>query len=317
MQIYKGLKELKRCSLVLGFFDCIHPGHEVVLKNAIRDAKENNTQSAVLTFSAHPAEYLHGKNPELILNNEEKCKIFESEGIDNVIFLDFADIAMYTPEEYIENILIKYFSPVSISTGYNHTFGKYGIGNPDVLRKYSKKFGYKYYEIPQVTVDGETVSCTNIRNKLRSGDIYGANKLSGHKFFISGIVKHGDNIAHSLGFPSANIDYPKEKAKIPYGVYFVTVEVRGRLHTGVLNFEAGKITENPSEEKTEVHILNFNENIYGEEIKIFFGSKMRNRIDFESEEKLKEQLKRDCASALIYKEFENVNINISYKKFLM
>lgn len=316
MHIFEEQAYINNSSVALGFFDAIHSGHKVVLKNMLHKAKEFKTESVVLTFKKHPLYYLSQEKPELILTNDEKLEILRNLGINNVIFQDFNKICTMYADDYIKSVLSKYYSPVAITTGFNHTFGYKKEGNGSLLKKYEKQIGYKYFEIPPFVIDGETVSCSIIRNKLRNGDIYGANKLLGYNFFIQGIVEEGEHIASKLNFPSANITYPEEKVRVPHGVYYVTVELENKSYDGILNFGFGPATGNTNKEKTEVHILGLNDNLYGKKIKISFVTKIRNQINFENTDKLKAQILRDIAFTEIYKKFQNTNINFTCKKFL-
>ncbi len=315
MQIYDELTYINNSSLALGFFDGLHLGHKVVLKNAINIAKSNKTSSAVITFKNHPLEVLSNQKVEQILTLEEKIKIFELLGIDNLIVLDFKDISHIRAKDYLENILVKYFSPIAITTGFNHSFGFNKEGNSTFLKENSTRYGYKYFEVPPFVIDGDVVSCSVIRSKLQLGNFFEANKLLGYNFFLSGIVIEGDKIARTLGFPSANIEYPENKIKIPFGVYFVQVNIGSKLYNGVLNHGYCDTKSGEKVLKTEVHILNFNDNIYGQKIRISFAAKIRNQIRFENTEKLKAQIVRDIAFVEIYRHFLSGCVNHIKKSF--
>lgn len=308
MHIFDELTYINKSSLALGFFDGLHLGHRVVLKNAINIAKENKTQSTVVTFKNHPLKVLSNKDVEQILTIEEKLKILEEIGIDNVVLLNFEDISNIKADEYIENIIVKYFSPIAITTGFNHSFGYKKEGNIEFLHKNKEKYGYKYFEIPPFVTNERIVSCSVIRNMIHLGNFYESNKLLGYNFFINGIVIKGEQIASKLGFASANILYPENKIKMPEGVYYVKVHVDNIEYDGILNYGNAPTIDN-EELKTEVHILDFNKDIYGKHIKISFISKIRNQIKFEDTEKLKAQIVRDIAFAKIYKHFLHNEIN--------
>ena len=299
MQIFDELTYINNTSLALGFFDGLHLGHKVVLKNAVKIAKKNKTTSTVITFKNHPLNYLSNQKIEQILTIEEKLRILNHIGIDNVVLIDFENIANIRADDYIKDILIKYFSPIAITTGFNHTFGYKKNGNSMLLEQYEKIYNYKYYEVPPFVVDGDVVSCSVIRNKLQLGDFISANRLLGYSFFISGTVVHGDGLASELGFPSANINYPEEKIKIPHGVYYVQVIIDNKKYNGVLNHAP----VSPDKNKSEVHIIDFDKNIYGKNIFIKFITKIRNQIQADNSDKLKLQIKRDIGFAQIYQHF--------------
>ena len=317
MHIFKELTQLNNSSLALGFFDGLHLGHKVVLKNAVNIAKEKNVQSTVLIFKEHPINYLTDNVVPLILTLDEKLNTLREFGIDNVVLLDFEEYSHIKANDYLENVLYKYFSPVAITTGFNHFFGFNKEGNSDFLRKYAQKYSYNYYEVPPFVVDSNIVSCSTIRNFISLGDFNSANKLLGYNFFIQGNVIYGEKLASKLGFPSANINYPNEKIKIPYGVYFVMVSVDGVDYNGILNFGVSPTFDNDSKLKTEVHILDFDKEIYGKNIKISFVTKIRNQQKFENVEKLKLQIQRDIAFVNVYKYFLNSHFDFSCKNFLM
>ncbi len=303
MQIYNDLTYIKNSSLGLGFFDALHLGHKVVLKNVIHTAKKYNTTSVAIIFKEHPLNFLTNQKVEQILTLEEKIKMFESIGIDNLIILDFNKFSNMKASDYLKNIIIKYFSPIAITTGFNHSFGYKKEGTSEFLRQNSHNYNYTYYEIPPFVINDTLISCSTIRNRIKLGDFVFANNMLGYKFFINGIVIEGDKIARTIGFPSANIEYSEEKIKIPFGVYYVIVEINSKKYNGILNYGYAPTLNNTTNLKTEVHILNFNQNIYGESIKISFVTKIRNQMNFKTKDKLKDQIIRDIAFCNIYQYF--------------
>ena len=314
MHIYNELTYINKSSIALGFFDGLHLGHRVVLKNAINIAKESNSQTTVILFKEHPLNFLTTQKVSQILTLDEKIKILEEIGIDNVVLLDFEDYSNITATDYLEKVLIKYFTPIAITTGFNHYFGFNKEGNSDFLRKNKDKYNYKYFEVPPFVVNENIVSCSVIRNKISLGNFTEANALLGYNYFINGTVIKGQQIAGKLGFPSANIEYPENKIQIPHGVYFVTVDVNEKTYNGVLNHGFAPTINDENKLKTEVHILDFDEDIYGENIKISFVTKIRNQMKFENIEKLKAQIIRDKAFVEIYRHFLNKNFHLSCKR---
>ena len=314
MHIYNELTYINKSSIALGFFDGLHLGHRVVLKNAINIAKESNSQTTVILFKEHPLNFLTTQKVSQILTLDEKIKILEEIGIDNVVLLDFEDYSNITAPDYLEKVLIKYFTPIAITTGFNHYFGFNKEGNSDFLRKNKDKYNYKYFEVPPFVVNENIVSCSVIRNKISLGNFTEANALLGYNYFINGTVIKGQQIAGKLGFPSANIEYPENKIQIPHGVYFVTVDVNEKTYNGVLNHGFAPTINDENKLKTEVHILDFDEDIYSENIKISFVTKIRNQMKFENIEKLKAQIIRDKAFVEIYRHFLNKNFHLSCKR---
>lgn len=317
MQIFDKLTNINNSSLALGFFDGLHQGHEVVLKNTVHIAKKYNTVSTVVTFNEHPCSFLSNQKIPQILTLDEKLEILEKTGIDNVMLLDFSKCLKLSAGEYLSDILVKYFSPVAITTGFNHTFGFNKEGNGDFLRKNSAKYNYKYFEIPPFVINNLVVSCSAIRDKLSLGDFYNANKMLGYNYFIKGNVVHGDKIASKLGFPSANINFPDLKVTVPFGVYYVIVTVREKEYNGIFNYGCVPDFNNELKLKSEVHILDFNEDIYGENIKISFITKIRNQLKFPTTDELIKQINKDISFVNVYKHFLNDgNFNLTCKKSL-
>ncbi len=317
MHIYNELTYINKSSIALGYFDGLHLGHNVVLKNAINIAKENSKQSTVIIFKEHPLNFLTSQKIPQLLTLDEKLTMFEQIGIDNVILLNFEDFSNIGAQDYLENVLVKYFSPIAITTGFNHYFGFNKEGNSEFLRKNKEKYNYKYFEVPPFVINDNIVSCSIIRNKVALGNFTEANALLGYNFFVYGTVVKGEQLARKLGYPSANIEYPEDKIQTTHGVYYVTIEVDGRLYNGILNHGFAPTITNEQKLKTEVHILDFDKNIYGEKIKISFVTKIRNQMRFESIEKLQAQLLRDKAFVEIYKHFLNKNIHIPCKRLFL
>lgn len=304
MEVFYELKKSPNVSLALGYFDGIHEGHQVVIKNSVNTAKSRGVKSAVIMFKEPPLSYITQKKIPNILTIDDKLSYLNKIGIDEVYLLDFPKYKDLSAEEYI-NVLMEYFSPTAITTGFNHNFGKNRKGSAELLRALQKKFGYQYFEIPPITSNQSVISSSTIKKAIENGNINFANSLLGYKFFIKSTVIEGEHIASTLGFPSANIVYPENIVKIPPGVYYVIVEYRNNKFNGILNYSLCPSLFPTENEKTEVHLIDFNQNIYGENIKVNFVTKIRNEMVFENKEKLCAQLLRDKAFVEIYKYYVN------------
>ena len=305
MEVFNELKKSPNLSLALGFFDGIHEGHQVVIKNAINIAKKEGTKSAILMFKEHPMKFITHSQVKNILNIEDKLAYLQKIGIDEVFLMDFPSLENLSAKDYIREVLVKYFSPVAITTGFNHSFGKNKSGSPKLLRELQEEFGYKYFEIPPITCSQSVISSSAVKRAIEDGNVFFAHSLLGYKFFIRSKVVEGAHIASTLGFPSANIEYPENIVEIPYGVYYVIVEYKGEKYNGILNHSKSPSLFPTEKPKTEVHIIDFDKDIYGEEIKVSFVTKIRNELSFESKEKLSAQLLRDKAFVEIYKYYVN------------
>lgn len=288
MQILTQLDKKPNLSLALGFFDGVHLGHKAVIESAVNFAKEHGNKSAVITFSDHPCCYFWGVCPKYILTRKEREQKIAELGIDYLYELDFESISGLTAQDYLKDVLVNHFTPLSISTGWNHNFGCKKSGDVKFLQQNSIKFGYEYFELQPQKFNDEIISSTLIRKLLANGKIEKANKMLGEKFSISGTIVKGNQIGRTIGFNTANIVYPSELIELPYGVY----SVETNFGKGVANFGI-RPTVNGSHAVLEVHILNFNKDIYGQELNISFNKMIRKEIKFSSLEELKKQIKQD------------------------
>ena len=295
MQILHDLSENPNLSLALGYFDGVHIGHQAVIKNAVNYAKQNGGKSAVITFKDHPCCFFHGVCPKYILTREYREKFIADLGVDYLYELDFEKLAGLSAEEYLENILIKHFSPKSISTGFNHNFGHNKTGDVKFLEEESVKYNYKYFALPPQKYDGEVISSTKIRKLLSDGQIDTANKMLGRNFIIEGTVIKGRQIGRTIGFRTANILYPIELIDIPFGVYSVLVNYASQTYQGIANFGV-RPTVNGQGALLEVHIIDFEKDIYGEVLEVKFIKMLRTERKFDSLDSLKQQISRDIKS---------------------
>ena len=277
--------------LILGFFDGIHLGHRDVITSAANFAKNNNVPAAVLTFPKSPAEYF-GENVNYIYKREKSYSIMEKLCVDYIIEQDFHKIMNLSSEEYIKKISAQY-NPIAIFSGFNYTFGKNKEGNTKTLHKYAEKYNYKYFEIPANEFSGQIISSTYIKTLLHSGSVQEANQLLEEPFTISGKVITGAHIGRTIGFPTANIIYPKNIVKLPYGVY--KAEVLGRK--AIANFGIRPTFEN-REECLEVHVLNFDDDLYNQNLEVDIIDKIRTEKKFENISELKKQIIKDIKECL-------------------
>lgn len=292
MQIFTSLNENKNLSIALGYFDGVHLGHRAVINSAVNFAKENNLKSAVITFKDHPCCFFYGVCPKYILTREQRREKLASSGIDYLYELDFDEkLSSLSAQEYLENILVKYFTPKSISTGFNHHFGAKKSGTPEFLRNNSKKYGYEYFEIPPQKIDNEIISSTAIRNYLQNGQIEKANKMLKDNFAITGIVVEGQKLGRKLGFKTANLIYPPELIDLPFGVY----ETNTQYGKGITNFGIRPTVSSTQKPVAETHILNFAKDIYGEKINVEFVRMLRKEQKFNSVDELKQQIAKDIS----------------------
>ena len=269
--------------LILGFFDGVHLAHQEVILSAV-----NNSSNPILITLKN-----FNKSKDFILERKDSFNKMKSLGVKDIVELDFAQISGMCAEDFLD-FLKKEYNPISISTGFNYTFGKDRCGNTETLRNNQEKYGYKYFCIPQMMRNGEVISSTLIKEKLLNGDISLANELLGSNFVLSGIVKRGAQIGRTIGFPTANIDYPENVIKIPYGVYYVKV---GKMR-GIMNWGMKPTVHNTLLPIAETHIFDFNDNLYGQCLRVEVLNRIRGEIKFKNLDELKQQIKEDIKSCL-------------------
>ena len=296
MQIFTELNRKTDLSLALGYFDGVHLGHKAVILSAVNFAHKNGNKSAVITFKEHPCCFFYGVCPKYILTREDRLFHIEALGVDYVYILDFnAKLCMLSAQDYLKNVLIDNFSPKSISTGFNHYFGAKKSGGVDLLTQMQSVYGYKYFEVPPQKIGKDTISSTVIRDALSKGQIANANEMLGYNFTISGEVIKGQQLGRKIGFRTANLMYPPELIDLPFGVYSVIVHYQNAVYRGITNFGIRPTVSNTNQCSLETHILDFDRDIYGENIAVEFLKMIRLEKKFASIEELKKQIKDDIA----------------------
>ena len=297
MLVFRELKEdlLDSSSLALGFFDGVHTGHQKVIRNAVNKAKELNLTSVVVTFLRHPKIVLSKTSPGMISSLDERLKLFENSGVNTVLLLDFnEELAKMTAKQYMEQILIKCLNPKNITIGYNHRFGGDQMGNSHFLREYGEKYGFEVDVVSPVRIGSHVVSSSAIRKFILNGDVASAEKFLGRTFTIKGEVIHGQHLGRKLGFPTANLNLPEELIIPANGVYKGLAEIESKLYYAVINVGKRPTVDNLEKDLVEVHVLEFNKDIYGQNIQVSFLQKIREEKKFDSLEDLKSQIKQDC-----------------------
>lgn len=303
MQVHRDLQHLpdfRNAVITIGTFDGVHSGHQYILQQLHEAAEACNGETVIITFDPHPREVLapHDRNVRLLTTLDEKIRLLEQRGIHHVVVVPFTKaFSELSAQAYVEDFLIRTFRPHTIIIGYDHRFGHNREGGLELLEAEQQKFGFQLLEIPQQVVHNLTVSSTKIRQSLQNGAIQLANELLGYPYFLHGTVVHGDKMGRQLGFPTANIRLNDERKLIPaQGVYAVTVETGGRKLKGALNIGT-RPTFNGTELRIEVYILDFNEDIYGADIKVSFLDYIRSDKKFDSVDALVSQMKNDVEKA--------------------
>ncbi len=281
--------------ITIGSFDGVHSGHRAIFDRMIKLARSMDGEPVVFTFSEHPRKLLTPHTPPKILTTAiEKIHAIEHSGINNIVMMPFThEIASLTAEEFLYKIVFYHIGKAHIVIGYDHAFGKGRQGDFDFLKEMSSREGFIVERVEPVCVQSRPVSSSWIRTEIEDGNISLANALLGRPYTLSGKVVKGQMRGRLLGFPTANI-VPDDPDKIipKDGVYAVNVYVQGTLHYGMLNIGTNPTFEN-TERTIEVHIFNFDGDVYGETIEVFFIERIRDEKRFSSVGELKQQLQYD------------------------
>ena len=292
----------KPTAVTVGNFDGVHLGHQSILSDLIRLSKENNLCSVVYTFLDHPLNVLKGEGSiASITNMKEKQELFQNCGVDILYLEDFQSIKDLEPEQFVKEILMDKLHVKLAVMGENNRFGKNGAGDFKRLKTLGEKYGFSVHVTKDVMRDGELCSSTQIRNRLKRGDVKGANVMLGRAFSIRGTVVSGKHLGRTYGFPTVNLDVTQNMLLPADGVYATNVVYKGTTYKAITN--VGKTSFDKIEMRNiETHILGFDSNIYGEEIEVKFLDKMRGFIPFSNLDELKNQLEKDKEERMKYTE---------------
>lgn len=302
MKIIKGLEEfpsgLKNVVLTIGNFDGVHLGHRKILKAVREKADALGGTAVAMTFEPHPMKVLQpDRHLRLITQNDEKARVMKRFGMDAVCFVDFdRAFASIEPDRFIEDVLVGKIGVKELVVGYNYAFGKGKKGTTELLRRRGRKHGFGLKIVRQATLNGDVVSSSRIRSLIAWGRVCEASLYLGRPYMISGeVIKGAGRGARLLGTPTANIStaselMPKE------GVYVVKARFDKREYEGVMN-----IGKNPTfdgaKQSYEVHIFDYNGDMLGKELKVYFIDRIRDEKTFSGVDALKEQIRIDILKA--------------------
>ena len=286
--------------LALGNFDGVHRGHQALINKAVEWARRVGCKAGVFTFYPHPQEILSPEDhPLLLLPIEDRIKKFKDLSVDVSLVLPFClSMAGKSPEGFVEQVLVKELGVKGIVIGYNYSFGKGGKGSPELLKELGKKLGFEVEIIQPVRIENHIVSSTLIRRLLSMGKVSEAAQYLGYYPFVRGVVEHGAKRGRTIGFPTANLRLPVKSVVPALGVYAAQVEIKGRLYGGVVNIGyRPTVNSDQNIANLEVNIFQFEEDIYGQEIKVELIECLRGEERFNSLEELKGQINKDVFRA--------------------
>lgn len=303
MKVYYKLSDftaLSHAVVTSGTFDGVHIGHQKILKSLNEIATEKGGESVVLTFWPHPRMVVSQDSQQLklITTIEEKIALIEKLGVQHLLVVPFTrEFSELSAEKYVQEILINTIGTKTLVIGYDHRFGKNREGDFDYLEKNSNRFGIDLEEIPRQEIEDLTISSTKVRNALTNGDVVLATNLLGRNYQFTGIVAKGRQLGRQLGFPTANVQVKENYKLIPTnGVYAVRVNVREIVYNGIMNIGNRPTVEGVGRTQ-EVHIFDFNSDIYGELITVEIVSFIRKEVKFSSIDDLKSQIEIDSSAA--------------------
>jgi riboflavin kinase/FMN adenylyltransferase len=285
--------------IALGSFDGLHIGHMSLISKTVKLAEKNNAKSMVFTFRNHPLMTINPEvSPKLIMDNNSKLEVLENSGLDIISMVDFNKSFMrMSPEDFVIN-LVKHYKAKGLVVGFNYRFGYKNLGDVELLKKMSNAYDFSLNIIEPVKYKGQIVSSSFIRSIIvDEGDMKKVNKLLVRPFVIQGTVIKGKQLGRTLGFPTVNLDYHKRLVIPKGGVYYTAVEYEGRTFKGITDVGYNPTTED-NKLSIETHILDFNEDIYGKDIKVYFIERIRDEKKFDSLHELAEQLKKDKIYAM-------------------
>lgn len=299
MQIFDNITKMPGlCApiVTIGTFDGIHLGHRQIFRRVREISAETGAKTVVVTFEPHPRFVLNGKEDSVKLLNtpEKKYRRIEEQGIDYLLVVRFTpEFASLSPEQFVVDYLVKYLHIGMLVIGHDHHFGKSRGGDYKSAEYLGEKYHFRVEEVSEVVVDGVEISSTKIRTALKEGDIALANKLLGYPYDITGEVVHGNQIGRTLGFPTINIEIPSlYKLIAANGVYACRVLIHGDWFNGMCNI--GMRPTIPNSPRTmEVHVFDFDKDIYGATVEVAFIERLRDEMKFDGLDALRQQLQRD------------------------
>ncbi len=302
MEVIHGLEKFPSLSdhsiVAIGNFDGIHLGHHKILQCLEKKAKEYGLFSLVLTFFPHPGKILGKNGIKMIQNLDQKIKKIKKYDIQTLLILSFDEqFASLAGQDFIQKIVLNTLKAAAVIVGENFHFGKKREGDVALLHRLSSRFNFRICSVPSVVKNGDIVSSSLIRSLLQEGKIKKANRLLGRSYEIDGEVIKGKSRGKILGFPTANIE--TENDIIPQGVFITQTRIGSKIFQSMSNI-GKQPTFNQHDLNIESHIIDFEGDLYGKRIGIYFLQKIRDEIKFSSPDELTGQLEKDLETTQFY-----------------
>ncbi|MEG2983288.1 MAG: bifunctional riboflavin kinase/FAD synthetase [Peptostreptococcaceae bacterium] len=305
MTIIKSLDEvinIEKSIVTIGNFDGIHKGHIKLIEEAVNEAKDRKCKSVVFTFENHPMRYFRMNSIKNIITNDEKINILKSLGVDIILMVPFNEyMTKISAGDFIEKILINKLNCMKVIVGHDFTFARNKEGNSDVLKHLGKDYGMEVKIIEPIKINNIRISSSYIRKLIDQGSVCEIKNFLGRNYCLEGEVIHARKIGRTIGFPTANLKVNDQLVIPKSGIYAVKVYLKDRIYYGATNIGFNP-TVNGQVLSIETNILDFDEDIYGDIIKIEFLERIRDEKKFNSLDELKNQLSKD--------------VNFVYKKYV-
>jgi len=303
MEILRSIPELERLRgplfLAIGVFDGVHRGHQAVISTSAEHARAASGTPVVVTFDPHPEKVLRPESaPHLLSATQHKIALIRALGVEHLLIINFdKQFAATEPEDFVQQ-LVTHSKPLrEICVGHEWSFGKKRRGNLDLLKKLGANMNFDVVGILPVKINGAVVSSTAIRQAIEKGDLTKAAEMLGHEYTILGTVTRGDNLGKKIGFPTANLSAHSEQFP-PNGVYAAEARIDGELYRGVINLGIRPtVSSGKSERVLEIHLFDFNRDIYGRDVEVRFLKFLRPEKKFENLDALVHQIRQDVEQA--------------------
>src|SRR5262245_34183511 len=286
--------------LALGNFDGVHRGHRKILDRVRRVAGERAAMAVVMTFDPHPPRVVRpDKAPPLLMTTAQKLEAIAGSGVQGAAIVRFTpELSRWDPERFVQTVLVDWLRVAEVWVGANFLFGHDRAGNFSLLRALGSRYGFKAEKIDPVRYKDFVVSSTRIRRLVAEGRVDEAGALLGHQYYVDGIVVEGDRRGRTIGFPTANLCTENELAP-PHGVYATTTTIDGVVRPSVTNVGVRPTVDVSGKTRIEVHVFNFDQDLYGRSIRLGFVQRIRDERAFDSLDALRAQIGADCARARV------------------
>lgn len=286
--------------ITIGTFDGVHQGHKTILSSVVAEAKAIGGTSVLITFEPHPRKLVAPSEPLKLLNTlDERLALVADTSMDVVVVVPFTkEFAALSAQDYIQHFLVKIFQPSLIIIGYDHHFGHDRTGDINMLQSFAEQHHFVVQEISAQLISDAAISSTQVRKAIQVGDIGIANCMLGWNYSVKGTVVRGTQRGRTIGYPTANIAHINQDKILPkQGVYAVRVCLSEACYNAMLNIGTNPTVAEDNRLKIEVHIFNFDQDIYDQEISIQFVARLRDEQKFNTLDELKHQLVMDAKKA--------------------